>query len=292
MHNLKYILSSILLILAIPSANAVTVDGDLSDWGPEGFLTKDWSTNDTWVPNMGVQFIVEDNYNPEYGGDYTGVHIKGSGSNYNFYHEPRVTHKNGNVVREPFGGEAFDLEAAYFQQDDEFVYMLIVTSLEPDGLGDHRPGAVRIDIDKAKESGDGYIHELGVKVASTGQLEQFGIYEVIDWAETPDYVPSNLPSRILNGNLVDRAKGVYEACDRCNDETGEDFGKKIFIIELAIPKEALGVSSGTPISYGIFSITDNCTNDIVKIPEFMLIAVPLATILGLIFVLRMRRKEH
>lgn len=279
-------------MIAISTASALpTMDGDPSDWGPAGFLTGDWKVNATWVPNASVQFIVEDNRNPRFGG-ITGVHIQGTGSSYSFYDEPLVQHKDGSWVSEPYGGEPYDLEAMYFQQDADYVYLLIVTSLAPDGKGDQAPGDLRINVNKTKNSGDGYKYELGVKLENyykTG-IERFNITEVSDWAEIPNYIPGLLPARIVAGTSIDRADGDYVTCPVCNLGTGEDQNVLIYIIELAIPKSAIG-GSGT-YNFGDFSLTDNCTNDSISIPEFAAIAMPVAAIIGLVFVLGRRRKEH
>ncbi len=283
------------LILSVSAASAVTVDGDPSDWNAASptFLTGDWKLNDTWLPGSGIQFTVEDNNNPNHGTAYNGVHITSKGSGYVFYDEPKVQHKSGNWFSEPYGSpaEPYDLEAIYFQQDTENVYVLIVTSEKPDATGDGAPGDLRIDIN-TMTSGDGYKYEKGVKLGSKTGLTQFDIYDVSDWADTPDYIPSSLPAVIAAGTKIDRANGFYNGCSGCNLGTGMDYGEPIYIVELAVPKSALG-GPGT-YNFDDFSVVDKCTNDgiSIPIPEFAVIALPIAGIIGLVFVLRTRRKEH
>lgn len=120
-----------------PVSATPTVDGKPDDWGPSGFLKNDWSVNKTWVPHKNVKFIVEDNSNPLSGKSYSGIHIKGEGSKFTFYDEKQVIHKEGYPVWEPFGSpeEDYDIEAMYIQQDDDNIYVLIVTSLVPDAGG-------------------------------------------------------------------------------------------------------------------------------------------------------------
>jgi hypothetical protein len=278
------------VIVAAAPALAIVIDGDPSDWGPSGFLTGNWSLNETWVPNTGVWFIVEDNRNPKYpvtSGDpslipYTGVHIKGIGSSYVFYDEPKVLHRDGYLVPEPFGYEKYDLEAMYFQQDDNNVYLLIVTSLAPDGKGELAPGDLRIDINKTKNSGDGYKYELGIKLGRETGLEQFGIYEVSEWTNIADYIPENYPTNIKAGTKVGDATGFYIPYSDGNEGTGHDYGVPIYIIELLIPKSAIG-GPGT-YYFEDFSLTDACTNDRTQyVPEFPTIAVSIAMIMGIAF---------
>lgn len=287
----KTIVTLMLIVLGIGSASAVTVDGNPAEWGPSGFLTGDWSNNATWVPNSGILFIVEDNYNPSSGKTPVGVHIRGSGSNYIYYNEPMVTHKDGYDVWEPWGGEAYDIEAMYFQQDADNIYILVVTSLAPDGTGEQTPGDLRIDIDKSDFSGDGYRYEMGVKLgtyAYSATLDQFGIYDVSEWSEVYDYIPVNMPGVIEAGTKVDDAAGSYVTCGSCNSGSGIDQGQLIYIVELSIPKSALGLESGESVNFGDITLTDRCTNDVINIPEFMTILIPIGIVLGIVFYYRRR----
>ncbi len=290
------------LILSISAASAITVDGDPSEWNAASatFLSGDWKLNETWVPGPGIQFLVEDNRNPDFpksiANPYTGVHIKGTGSNYAFFYESKVKFKDGSWVVEPYGDEAADLEAMYMQQDTDNVYLLIVTSMAPDAGGDLAPGDLRIDVDPTKSSGDGTPYELGMKLNTyyhVAGINQFDIAEVSTWTQNiGNYIPENAPTRIASGTFRERANGAYVNCPECNLNTGMDYDKPIYIIEMAIPKSALG--GPDTYSFGAFSTVDACTNDLISIPipEFAVIALPIAGILGLVFVLRTRRKEH
>lgn len=289
MNKLNIYLLLIPIFAGVPASGAITIDGDVSDWGAGGFLSGDWSMESTWVPNEGVRFIVEDNRDPDYGGTYTGVHIVGTGSSYTDYDEPKVVHKDGSIVEELYGGEVYDTEAMYFQQDIDNVYVLIVSSMPEDAVGDDAPGDLRIDVNKTEDSDDGYPYELGVKIGAKTGLSQFDIYDVVDWAEVPDYIPSNLPARIIAGTYIDTANGAYVTCTACNLGTGQDYSITIYIIELEIPKSALG----GPGTYNMvdFGVVDNRTTDAIRIPEFAIIALPIAAIIGMMFILTIRRKE-
>ncbi len=295
--SIKNILLGVALMIAMPTASAITIDGSPDDWGPAGFLTADWKLNDTWLPNDGINFIVEDNRNPKYpvpGSDpYTGVHIKGTGSTYSFYDEPPVTLNDGRTGFEPYGYERYDLEGYYFKQDDSNVYFLIVTSPPPDAAGEEAPGDLRINVGPGK-SGDGWPYEMGVKLGTKTGLTQFDLYKVDKWGGS-NYIPANRPSIILEGTDLGRVEGKYEPCPTCNLGTGKDgmVGKElpIYIVELKIPKSMLdGIRT---YSSSEFSLTDTCTNDkITIVPEFAVVALPLAAVIGLVYVLRMRRKEQ
>jgi hypothetical protein len=231
----------------------VTIDRDPVEWGPAVVLTGNWSyeynnenSSVTWVPNIEVKFIVEDNRNLNYpliSGDpflvpYIGIHIKGKGNNYLFYDEPKLTRNDGTEIVEPFGYELYDNEAMYFQQESNFVYILIVTSTLPGVVGDEAPGDLRININKTIDSGDGY-----------------------------PYVPVNLTAIIISGTKLGTANGAYVMCANC-----------IGAIDTEIED---------------FSINDNCTNDVlISIPEFEIVALPIAGLFGLVYELIIRTKER
>ncbi|NJD78024.1 MAG: PEF-CTERM sorting domain-containing protein [Candidatus Methanoperedens sp.] len=296
---MKYILAGIAMMIAVPAVSAITIDGNPDEWGSDGFLTGDWSLNKTWVPDLGTWYIVEDNRNPKRplsaGNPYTGVHIKTAGSTFTFYDEPMVQLFTGDWITEPYEGEKYDQEAMYIREDASNVYILIVTSLDPEEayIGD-APGDLRIDVNKTKNSGDGTQFEMGVKLGKKTGLSQFGIYEVASWKKAPKLIPENWPGVIGTGTKVGDAVGVYKKCDiGCNEGTNADNGFDTYIIELAIPKSLL-TDDTSEVTADDFSINDSCTNDVIKIPipEFATVALPIAAILGLVFVLRMRRKEH
>jgi len=278
--NKKYVMEIIFItffmFLFLDSAGAVfpsgfNADGDPSEWGASGFLTGDWSVNDTWVPNPGILFIVEDNYNPKQGGSYTGVHIQGNGSNYVFYDEPMKKNYQNDWVWEPYGKEKYDIEAMYLTQDDNYVYFLVVTSQNPDETYDtKKPGDLRIDIDKTLNSTDDHIYELGVKLASTTGLTQSHLYEVSDWhrTTTTNYVPQNYPTIVVSGTDKGAIAGfAYTSCGDCNSGTGSDKSNPIYIIELKISKSELGLSSGSYANPEDFSLVTGCTNESIRITD-------------------------
>jgi len=285
-NRIKYMLAVLGFMILAPAAGAApTIDGDPSDWGPAGFLTGDWTLNDTWLPKGGIPFIVDDNRNPKLASTYTGVHIFGIGGSYQFYDEPKGHLDDGTPIVQPLGGEGNDHEAMYFQQNDTHVFLLLVTSTTTT-LGD-----LRIDVTGAT-SGDGWPQEMGVKLRKGS--DQFKIFDVDDWFDGL-YIVENRPGYIVSGTVIGDAEGKIVACSGCNNNpAGEDYGKPNYIIELAIPKAAIGIPIGpNTAKSGDFSLSESCANDEISIPipEFILIAMPLVTLLGLIYVLKTKRSS-
>jgi len=257
-----------MIVVEVSAVSTIpTIDGKPDDWGPPGFLKNEWTANSTWIPYEGIKFVVEDNSNPVAGNSYSGVHIKGVGSKFTFYDEKQVIHRDGYPVWEPYGSpqEDFDIEAVFIQQDENNIYLLIVTSLAPNAGGEHTPGDLRFDMDKTAFSGDGYDFEIGLKLQNYtyNHLNHFGIYNVANWSETYDNIPENMPSVITNGTKIGQAIGVYAKCNDCNIN-GTDKGLQIYIIELKIPKAALGINNKT-LRVSDLSLTNRCTNDMITI---------------------------
>ncbi|HEC57321.1 MAG TPA: hypothetical protein ENI32_05510 [Candidatus Syntrophoarchaeum butanivorans] len=279
-------------MMAAPAAGdggpTYTIDGDPTDWGIH-ILTGNWSLNETWVPKDGVEFIVEDNRDPRWGG-ITGVHIKGVGSSYTRYYEDKVRHRDGYLVAEPYSDEPWDLEAKYLDEDDEFIYVLIVTSLDPDATGDYAPGDLALDLDGNSSTGK-YGYEYGVKLGTNTGLSQGDIYYLPDWEE-PTYIPENRPS-VFNGYLSGGYKNgtatvVYKQI------SVDDNGHHNYVIEMAIPKlnvSMAGKSLKDPPTKTIH-ICDGCGNEHIdnSIPEFLSIAIPAAAVVGLFYYKRREQK--
>ncbi|NOZ59708.1 MAG: hypothetical protein GXO66_09085 [Euryarchaeota archaeon] len=264
-----------------PAANCTsfTIDGDLSDWGVD--LSGDWSLNETWLPNSGISFVVEDNRDPRYGG-VTGVHIQGIGSSYTTYYEPKAMHKKGYLVVEPLGGEKWDLEAIYRYYDSNCLYFAVVTSLKPDGKGDLAPGDLALDVDRNASTGK-FGYEFGVKLGSATGLSQWEIGYLPDWKE-PTIVVGNRPalfkSYLPGGGKVGEAIGVYR------DIGITDHGYTNYVIEVAIPLAVLNTTTPAAIKH---HLADGCGNDSIKIPEFFTVAIPLAMLFGTVALLHRRR---
>jgi len=278
------VLSAGVATVAAATCDKYTLDGDLSDWGVD--LTGDWSKNETWLPNSGVRFLVEDNKDPRYkdmNGKPIGVHIRGIGTDYTTYFEPLVMTKDG-LRPEPFQGEQYDLEAIYSDYDDTCLYFAIVTSVPPDARGDHAPGDLALDVDGNSSTGE-YGYEYGVKLGTATGLSQWEIGYLPDW-KVPSIVLEDMPttfeSYLPGGGAVGSAMGVYK------DIGIVDNGYTNYVIELAIPLSTINTTHPAAVRY---HIGDACGNDrIKKIPEFATLAVPLLMLFSTVALLYRRRQ--
>lgn len=313
------------IILLTTTASAYTIDGDLSDWGvdlPAG-LSGDPGA---WQPtNNTVDWIVEDNIDPTYTSDPaypdwtgyqdTGVHIKKSGNGYTTYNEPALPSSDwwarlrGYHYLQPVGGEHYDIEALYFDDDPNYVYIAIVTSMPPEGYTDEygryvSPGDIAIDLDNNPSTGE-YGYEYGIK--TFGPNKGMIRYNP-DWSlpQATDGFIINAPSEFdtSTGNHTGTAEITYvnAGIDEVVDYGSSGYkpngihNVSNYIIEAKIPKSAIGNPTKGQLSN--IHITIGCGNDVIEltpasfntqIPEFPSIAAPLLTITGLLYLMRRRK---
>ncbi len=263
------------LILCTPGM-AYTIDGDLSDWGLSGLNTGDWSETETWIPDGGVSFIVEDNSDPVVSTDFQGVHMQGTGASWYFYNEQQRIHSlTKEQVSEPYGGEEYDMEAYYFDQDSDFIYLAIVTSLKPDGVGDACPMDLAL-IFANYPALDDQEYEYGVKIREDAL--QGTIIQGPAWENTASYSPAK-PGIIQPGTgvRVGRADISYN-----NDWLKrQDNGFENFVIEIAIRKSDVGMNGNVKIQNIYYS--DSSMDGVMVTPEFPGIAISQAIVAGLAF---------
>jgi len=300
-------------LIAVSSAGApppplkYNIDGNLSDWGVN--LTGNWSLNETWVPNEGIEFVVEDNNDPHHVRYATGVHIKGVGSHYEYYYEPKVS-CNGKEKVEPIGDEPYDVEAKYLDEDENYIYVAIVTSMNPNGSGNLEPIDFAMNLDGDDSTGE-YGYEYGVKLHESDGIPQWNISYLPDWAEPgtcPDNAPGKMVGLLPRGRWVGKAIGAYVQCTSCNlgescgiryyfidpNSTGCDHGVPNYVVEMAIPKSAVGMTgknlTESPFPKVLWTC-DTCGNDKIKnsIPEFMTVVIPAAALICFVFFIHRRR---
>lgn len=282
----KIIATLILLALAAYSVSAYAVDGDLSDWGLGALSSADWSAEGTWLPNEGVSFVVEDNHNPLHVTTPHGVHIRGIGSAYSPFDEP-YARKNGTLelISEPYGVEYYDLEAIYLDQDDENIYIAVVTSIDPTNIGDRRTGDIALNIDRDLTTGDlGY--EYAVRLFQDFTQGDI-VYEPM-WQKKGYLLPIK-PDIAIPGSGT---TGLVKADVVYNILSVKDNGYDNYIVECCIPKAEVG-ATGKTITLNQVLLCDNCINEhITFMPEFPTIAVSLALIFGLIFAIYHRKGNY
>jgi hypothetical protein len=248
----------LLLLSAVPAGAAL-----LSDWfGVElavdrfGDFTHDWTpTSET------AEYFADDNWSTHLG-------------------------------RRPYGGEQFDIEAMYFDDDATNAYIAVVTSLPiPDGvqfLGEQVvPGDLAIDL-------GGGTYDLGVDIdGGTGQVADT---EETDWFQAnTHFVAETGPSNFAGG--VDLGTATVDYYDYGLMENG--FGTYVF--EVTISKSLLmnpGIGEGIGLEW-----TLGCRNDLVSlngtfdgidgagvVPEPGTLILLGSGIVGMVGVVRRRRK--
>ena len=284
-----------LLVMAVPAA-AYIIDGNCSDWGV--YPINDSSTNqlidNSLIPTMaGISYVIEND-----DADWAcGV--------------------SGNNSSNFTGPEWWDLEAMYVDDDSEYIYVMIITSMPKNGMdwgSDHiQPG------DLAFNFNDSGTFEYGVKIVQNdpedgGFGEIGGIYLYPTWAVLdPDTDCTNITS-IVSGTLANEkatirytgtgASGVTVPSGPSNSGLPWDtFGDPARygydnppipneIIEIKIPKSALDMPTTTNIRSAI-----TCENGVIKlesitlIPEFATLAIPVISLMGLIFYIRKREAK-
>jgi len=318
----------LLTLLSLP-AMAYTIDGKLDDWGVNLRSGLD-GTDSAWIPTRNtVDWIIEDNIDRAYtldkaypdwtGYSDTGTHIKKSGDTYSAYSEPTLAYdadwwsrNHGNHYLEPAGGEYYDIEALYFDDDAQNVYIAIVTSMPPNGHTDSYnrkvdAGDIAIDLDDDRTTGE-YGYEYGIKTHGSSGVGMIRYYP--DWSlpqATGDFIV-NAPSEfdIKTGTYTGTAELVYvnanndESVDYGSDGSLPDgvFDVPNYIIEAKIPKSALG--NPTVGQTSNIHVSIGCGNDAIElvpvsfeaeIPEFPTVALPVFAVLGLCYIFNGRRRD-
>jgi hypothetical protein len=287
MNKLSFMGAILLIGLCVGTVMAApTIDGDLSDWGLGKLITDPWATEATWYPDANVAYIVEDNEDALLGGTgFTGIHITGIGSSAVYYHEIMYQNLYGDWVIEPVGGEPFDLEAVYMQQDSGNLYLGIVTSIAPTEMAGKQPGDLAFNTDRDSLTGEnGYEYGIVVGQNPYPGFTQGDIVYLPDWEslgavnpqERPDVIIGWHPGGGIVGNL---------GSDLIYDDSWMnvvDHFEKNYIIEAKIPKSSIGATGQWILISDLF-YADNCLNDTLYIPEFPTIAVSIGAVLGIMF---------
>ena len=164
------ILAVLFLGLNSNSSYAYVIDGDLSDWGVTPFTD--------WAPDS---------------------------STADWNEEDDISHPYPEWPRTSGFWESRDLEALYFDNDQDYVYWAMVSSCPFSGSGSPRPEDLAIDAD-----GDGF-YEFGLDVAlldartDNGAPIQKGVYDMTSW-----YSSSGIDYMIKNGTQI----GTYDIFNR------------------------------------------------------------------------------
>jgi hypothetical protein len=212
-------------VVAMSSAisHAYVVDGLLSDWGVTLFSD--------WVPNSPTT-------------DWAG----GVGEN-------NYGGLNNSLMLASFGGERFDVEAMYMDDDPLFLYFAVVTSFPQNGVdmsGIHfLTGDLALDL----WSGGDYGYEYGVKMSGAG----FGnVVQNPTWSLPHGGFgfPDNAPSEFAGGTVLGTASVVYA------DSGIFDNGYTNYVIEGAISKDLIGGPGHHDVN---LHWTMSCGNDAINV---------------------------
>ena len=276
MAKMKYLLALFVVLTLITPSLAYSPDGVETDWCID--LTDDWSDENAWVPCDGVAYFVEDNIDsnkmayaePAYA---TGVHIRGTAPLKSDYNEPLLWYAPASVwVAQPYGGEVWDIEALFLDEDSGNTYVGIVTSTPPSRIGD-----LGINTDSDDEL------ECGVKLngVSTG-VHSFELYCGLtssDWVASVHF--PNTPMKFSGGTKVSDINGAFV------DQGISDHGVTTYLIELEIPVDDIG---GEP-SINDLHVTPTCGNDPIPAPELVIAVLALAIISPAFIYLYLRKKD-
>ncbi len=284
-----FALSALLLaITTVPaSADKYTVgDGSLQDWGV------DWGASQ-YMANTPAVSVLE-NY-------WLGPYYPGTKSTMDSGYGPGI--------------EECDIEAMYLDEDENgpYIYIAIITSMHPDGITYYCPqigkeiklipGDLRLEIDGV-EYGVKLTNEAGFVGSWAGKSydvvnEPRGTIfkEITSWALI---CPSPCAQqRVPVSNIVSGTKcsGTATISYQIYGDWNEDRRKPNYLIEMKIPKSALGISAGKKVDV---VATQSCANDVITIrgfectdiPEFATIAIPVVAILGLFLFFNNRKRRE
>ncbi len=210
----KLIFSGVVCLLAFAvlsnvSAFAYLVNGNLDDWGV--------TPGSDWDPNAGVYNIVD---------DWNGTPSNG-------YLDPG------------YGGQACDVEAIYFDNDETYAYLAIVTGYGGAGRGD-----IGIDTNE-----DGF-YEYALRVSDS---KVYSLDIPSDWDNVTflAHAESN-PYKI---NDISSPKGMAEFI--YSDAYTDVNGVNHYILEAKIALDWLGLDAGwgNPITPILIHWTMSCGND-------------------------------
>ncbi len=262
-------LAVLIMIAMSAAAAAYTIDGDLDDWGVD-------PSSGYWSADPPA-YSVYDNWR-------RGPSSTGS------IHNPGI--------------EQCDVEALYVADiNDSYLYFAVILSMPPDGYdyydddGVHHliAGDLALNMDNNDTSGE-FGYEYGIKLTNDSRTVSGTIGDVFympDWERLNPEVAQNCAefSNMVNGTYTGHADVVY----KLYEDWSWDNGWSNYVIEMKVPKSALGVTGNGTAD---IQATVSCTNDVLtiedfeysEIPEFHTIAIPAGMILCLFFIYRRKRQ--
>jgi hypothetical protein len=257
MKTRKLLVSSLLLATFSTNSNAITIDGDLSDWG----VSRNGNASD-WTPtaNAGIQYTVEDQ------------------------HEKKL---------DPgYGGQLYDAEAIYAYKNDTTLFIALATGHNPETANNPNSnsfGAGDFAIDFGKDG----IYELGINIKPS--WDDFGVaagvYKNVKWDYSPfwaddplsGYVKSEHPTSIVGGDWLGDANlsisGPQTGFGDWKDDTH-------YFYEMSLELKLLRLAGWNNESFNIHW-TQNCANDSIivdppaSVPTPSILMLLLAGLIGI-----------
>lgn len=251
----------IISVFVLEVSNAYIIDGFINDWGVDLFGSTAKGYLDVHLPSGGldIDVITEDNADNRVGWQKVG---------------PGYT----------YGGNSFDAEAIYFDNDENYAYIAVVQGLNIKGetAPDNPwllPGDIGIDADNDSSTGvNGY--EYGLSITDSR------LYNVCSWKNViyPQFSASN-PWKIDNGVDLGLIDFVYSGNQNQH-----------YVMEARVPLDRLGLSYGDILN---IHWTQECGNDTlilnadvntVPVPEPSTFTLFFMSILG--FLIRFSRRKY
>ena len=229
-------------MLTSAGAQAVAIDGNLTDWGVQAN-----SSASGWTPNADVLFSQEDQ--------------SGNGA---FYLNPG------------WGGQAYDAEAMYVNWDSSNLYIAIATGHNPNTVNNplgNSFGSGDIAIDFGNNSSWDY----GIELLGSGSTAKGHVYSNVNWAyglwtSTGAYVGSPFgnsatadkahPTSILSG--TDIGSGTVEYTTTGQSQYGATANDLHYFYEVSVPLAVFGNNWNTGTQFNIHW-TQNCANDSISV---------------------------
>jgi|Deesub1362B_J571_1020462.scaffolds.fasta_scaffold00146_21 hypothetical protein len=302
MRKIIILLINLGLFLSPALALSITIDGDLSDWGIDSADLDNGLNHDSeiaWIPDSPTaDWIVENDLDEAYektweeetsGWNFKehGVHIMGEGATYIDYDEPLLIDtrcgtmwwcSNPGGVPQPSGGERYDVEALYLDDDERYIYFGILLTDNLGALGDLAITVNGVNYGIVIIAHDGL---------ANGSVYKNPVWLTSTWAEKSD--GSDIITRIDHNN----PGTIVGTADIAIEDAGvSDNGKDNKIIEIKVEKTILGSPStgdksdiGYTLTCGNDYIGREMTYDYNTIPEFSTIAIP-AIMLFVIYMFR------
>jgi len=277
----------LVMVMTVPAMAATYEINTLHNWGVILNDSGVGLSSSDWIPDSPTaDYVVEDNMDAQWSGDdefepssYIGYHENSQDSTWK---EPKIQVKGGGECIQPSGArytaasrEENDIEAFYFDRDATNAYFAIIVSKPLSEMGD-----LALDID----GNPGY--EYGIILQNHDLLAQGDVYSVTSWDAfyiEPYRVAVGTKAGIATVSIVN--SGV------------PDYGRANHVIEISVPRSALGSPSSDQLSN--LHATISCGNDEIEIegvsweeiPEFATIAIPVGIIFGLFYFYRRKRQS-